>query len=297
MYCAECGTANPIGAETCEVCGSPLGASSGDMNCHVCGAPVEEHDRFCRACGQSQSGAAAGRFEPGPSFVDDSALQVDPTELPPWLRDMTVSASQNGNGHETIHAPASDASDNLPPWLDSAPPANGTGRGAPQMSQPSWSAPAQPHVESAETFSLISEDDLPEWLRALGDQEFETEQPPIQTASPISASPQPVATIAPTVSRAWLSRSRDIEPQPEEEDVAGDFEPLESGPTAGLKRKTAPQTDELSPLDVDESVQPMNREPDQEPSKSNPARVRVLMFSIVVLLVVVLGYFAISNFL
>ncbi len=296
MYCAECGTANAIGAETCEVCGSPLGPSTGDMNCHVCGAPVEEHDRFCRACGQSQSGAAAGRFEPGPSFVDDSALEVDPSELPPWLREMTEAASPNANGHEHVHTQATEKSESLPSWLDSTPPANGTNRGATQSAQPAWSAPSQPQMEHAESFSLISEDDLPEWLRALGDQEFDTEQPPVQPAGPISASPHPVATIAPTISRAWLTRARDTEPEPEAE-VAADFEPLESGPTAGLKRKTAPQTDELSPLDVDENVQPMTREPVEATAKSNPARVRILMLSVVVLLVVVLGYFAISNFL
>ncbi|HVX29528.1 MAG TPA: zinc-ribbon domain-containing protein, partial [Nitrolancea sp.] len=59
--------------------------------CHACGAPVGETDRFCRTCGQSQSGADAARYEPGPSFVDDSTLQVDPLELPPWLREMTPS--------------------------------------------------------------------------------------------------------------------------------------------------------------------------------------------------------------
>ncbi len=296
MYCAECGTANAIGAETCEVCGSPLGPSSGDMNCHVCGAPVEEHDRFCRACGQSRSGAAAGRFEPGPSFVDDAALEVDPSELPPWLREMTEAASPNGNSHEHVRAPATQNSEKLPPWLDAVPPANGSNRGAPQFQQPTWSAPTHPQVEPAETFSLISEDDLPEWLRALGDQEFESEQQPVQPAPTFAASPQPVATIAPTVSRAWLSRARDVEPDPEVE-VAADFEPLESGPTAGLKRKAAPQTDELSPLDVDESVQPMTREPVAAATSSSSARTRMLMLGIVVLLVVILGYFAISNFL
>lgn len=296
MYCAECGTANQAGAETCEVCGSPLGPSTGGMNCHVCGAPVDEHDRFCRACGQSQSGADAGRFEPGPSFVDDSNLEANPAELPPWLREMTESSAQVKNGHVT-NTPTSVAEhgDSLPPWLDSAGPTNGSSESFPASSQPSWSAPAQPAVESAESFSLISEDDLPEWLRALGDQEIETEEP-VAHPLPTSQSPQALAsTSAPTISRAWLSRSRDTAVETVDE-VAADFEPLESGPTVAPKRRTAPQTDELTPFEMqEEEVAPAIVNEAQQIERPTSSRVRVLMLSIVIILVVILAYFAVSN--
>jgi RNA polymerase subunit RPABC4/transcription elongation factor Spt4 len=299
VYCAECGTANPIGAETCEVCGSPLGPSSGDLSCHVCGAPMEEHDRFCRACGQSQSGSEAGRFEPGPSFVDDSALEVNTADLPPWLREMTESATNNGNGHVAAAAPAAEQADNLPPWLDSAPQVNGANHKNPTFTEPAWSGPSQQQEDSAAAFSLISEDDLPEWLRALGDQEFEPESQPAQSAPTMQAKPTshaPAATITPTVSRAWLSRSREVESQSTEE-IAADFTPLESGPTASLKRTPAPQTDELTLPKTEEPVVAEPQQPSTASEKSNPVRVRLIVFSVVVLLVVILGFFAVSNLL
>ncbi len=297
MYCAECGTANPMGAETCEVCGSPLGPSSGDQSCHVCGAPVDEHDRFCRACGQSQSGAEAGRYEPGPSFVDDSALEVDSSELPPWLREMTVTATENGNnGHVTASTSVAEKSESLPPWLDSAPPSNGATHKAPTFIEPAWSNPAPARDEPAESFSLISEDDLPEWLRALGDQEFQSEPEPEPLVMNRQTAQPSIAAAIPTVSRAWLSRARDPETESADE-VAADFAPLETGVTAGLQRKTMPQTDDLGPLPVSEQAPAEMSAPVDESSQTNTRRVRLIMLSVVVLLVVVLGYYAVSNFL
>lgn len=296
MYCAECGTANPIGAETCEVCGSPLGPSSGEKSCHVCGAPIDVHDRFCRACGQSQSGADAGRFEPGPSFVDDSSLEVEPSELPPWLRDMTQSAAESENGHVAAPAAVAEEGENLPPWLDSAPPANGTNHTAPTSATSAWSKPTHPEDEPAESFSLISEDDLPEWLRALGDQEFDGEQSAVQPAAHTPVNNVVATAIAPTVSRAWLSRSRGAESETAEE-IAADFAPLESGPVVEPKREPAPQTDDLTLPAVEEPVAVEPEAAVEAPAQSDTRRVRIIMLSVVVLLVVILGYYAVSNFL
>lgn len=296
MYCAECGTANPIGAETCEVCGSPLGPSSGNVQCHVCSAPMDEHDRFCRACGQSQSGVGAGRFEPGPSFVDDSSLEVNPSELPPWLRDMTQAASQNGNGHATSSTPVSEPANSIPPWLDSTQAVNGAKHMSPSTAEQARTIPVQRSDEPAESFSLITEDDLPEWLRALGDQEFESDQQSIQPAASVSAFTSPLATVAPTISRAWLSRTRDTESE-SSETIAADFEPLESGLMSGLKRKTTPQTDELTRLGTTDEVVVVADEAVNAPAKANTVPVRIIVLSVVFVLVVILGYFAVSNFL
>ncbi len=258
---------------------------------------MDEHDRFCRACGQSRSGAEAGRFEPGPSFVDDSSLEVNSSELPPWLRDMTQSATQNGNGHVASTASVAQQTDSIPSWLDSAQPLNGTNHAAPSIAEPVRPAPPQRHDEPAESFSLITEDDLPEWLRALGDQEFESDQR--QTVQPSTNTPvnaPPVATVAPTVSRAWLSRTQDSGSE-SAEDIAADFEPLEIGSTAGLKRTPPPQTDELTPLGANSQVVAVADEPVSAPAKTNTRQVRLIALSIVFLLVVILGYYALSNIL
>jgi hypothetical protein len=297
VYCAECGTANTTGAETCEICGSPLGSSSGDLSCHVCGSPMSETDRFCRTCGQSQSGASAGRYEPGPSFVDDSALKVDPFELPPWLREMTSSAGSVPDGR--INAPSSAVaqSDTLPPWLDAAPPANGSGNAAANQAAVGWPKPAaRPNDESMAEFSLISEDDLPEWLRALGDQEFEVDPAPIAPTNGAAPSAQPPTLITPTISRAWLSRPRSVENETAEA-VASDFVPIEPSSNAEPMRKsaTAPSAAAQS-IDSTEAL-PVAAAAAPVAAKSEPDRLRLISLSALVVLVVIILFFVLSNLL
>jgi hypothetical protein len=212
---------------------------------------------------------------------------------------MTQSAVQNENGHvDASTTTVVEKVDHLPSWLDSESTMNGASHTAPSLAEPAWSNPSQPTDESAESFSLISEDDLPEWLRALGDQEFEPEEQSVISAPIRSMSALPVSSVAPTISRAWLSRPRDAQSESTEE-LASDFSPLESGPTAGLKSQPTPkrQTDELTPLEEDKQVVAVADEPSVAPAAPENQRVRLLVLSIVILLVVILGYFAVTNFL
>jgi len=299
VYCAECGTANSTGAETCEICGSPLGSGSGDLSCHVCGSPMSENDRFCRTCGQSQSGASAGRYEPGPSFVDDSALQADPLELPPWLREMTASAGTVLDAHLNAPTSAVAQSDVLPPWLDAAPPANGTGSVAANQAAVGWSKPAaRPNDESMAEFSLISEDDLPEWLRALGDQEFEVDPTPIAPTNGATVSAQLPTLITPTISRAWLSRPRNVENETAEE-VASDFVPIDSNSNATPIQKSATVTNAAAQsIDATESLPvAAAATPAQDAAKSKSNRMRLISLSALVVLVVILLFLVLSNLL
>src|SRR5579884_48460 len=125
VYCGECGTENQSGAQTCEVCGSPLQPGTGPLTCQVCGSPANEHDRFCRACGSTLSGGAT-RYDPGPSFVDDVPLEYNPGDLPPWLREMVDSAGSTARielsaaGGTAAGAPvaaATMAEEAIPSWL------------------------------------------------------------------------------------------------------------------------------------------------------------------------------------
>ena len=299
MYCAECGTANSTGAETCEICGSPLGLSTGDHSCHVCGAPMSETDRFCRACGQSQSGAAAGRYEPGPSFVDDSSLQVDPFELPPWLREMTSSVAGGPDGFPSAPTSTVAQNDGLPPWFDAASTGNGAENSSASQPSPGWSKPAsRPNDESMAEFSLISEDDLPEWLRALGDQEFDLEPTPITPTNGTTASvPPPPALVTPTVSRAWLSRPRTIENETAEE-VASDFVPIESSAAAEPARKpTSAPNVAAPPGDSTESLPVASAAPSVAQALADPRRVRLISLSVIVVIVVIVAFYALLNLL
>jgi len=301
VYCAECGTANSIGAETCEICGSPLGPASGDRICHACGSPVGETDRFCRTCGQSQSGAEAARYEPGPSFVDDAALQVDPLELPPWLREMTPSDFGAADGFPGIAASSIAQSDALPPWLDAAPPMNGASDSSAHYSSAPWpTTENRSNDEQAASFSLISEDDLPEWLRALGDQEVESEPapPPMTTTNGASSSAPPPTLVAPTISRAWLSRPRAVEHETADE-VAADFVPIEASARPEPVRSAMPPAGTTADpvITAPETPATTASPPPVEGAKPAPRGMRLVLLSAVVVVIVILAFFLLSSVL
>lgn len=301
MYCAECGTANATGAETCEICGSPLGPASGDRMCHACGAPVSETDRFCRTCGQSQSGAEAARYEPGPSFIDDSTLQADPLELPPWLREMTPSDFGGVDGFPGTAAASVAQSDTLPPWLDAAPPANGSSDSVGHQHSAPWPAPEdRANDEQAASFSLISEDDLPEWLRALGDQEIEAEPAPprLTTTNGASSSAPPATLVAPTISRAWLSRPRAVEHETVDE-VAADFVPVEASarPEPARAMPTPAGTPAEPVVAAPETPATTVSTPSVESAKPAPRGMRLVLLSAIVVVIVILAFYLLSSVL
>lgn len=155
------------------------------------------------------------RYEPGPSFVDDEDLEVDPADLPPWLRDMTQTPPEGVAATSVV--PSEEA---LPEWLRAAR-SDGPSTDGPASAERS----APPAAAPAQDFSLIGEEDLPEWLRALSDDDAPSEPStapePVQGSSPTP----PVSVTVPTVSRAWLARPRAVD----ESDAASarqEFAPL-----------------------------------------------------------------------
>lgn len=207
MYCAQCGTSNQPGGETCELCGAPLSPRSGPDECPSCHAPVSTYDRFCQGCGAPLGTVDASQhFEPGPSFVDDQALLVNPSELPPWLRDLAAASPP-----PAPQAPAAEPDEKLPDWLRAT-------RSSAHEPLPADPEPPLEEVTPVEAlplgdeFSLIGDEDLPEWLRALGDEEPAMSAAPGPDASgPRSAAPAAVLDV-PSVSRAWLTTPRAIDP-------------------------------------------------------------------------------------
>lgn len=245
MYCSECGTENQSGAQTCEVCGSPLEARVGSRTCQVCGSSAGDHDRFCSSCGTALS-AETPHYEPGPSFVDDLPLDVDPAELPPWLRDMVQSATP-GEVPATVTA-ATAVEEGIPDWLRSPRPAPaGSAAPAPPPELTPAPTPPTPAVESS--FSFLTEDDLPEWLRALGDEiaepELTTSQPaPVATVASVAPAPAAAAR-PPSVSRAWLARPRSVETAASTQ-AAEEFAPL--APPVVAERATSRRSSAPSDL-------------------------------------------------
>jgi len=270
--------------------------------CHACGSPVGETDRFCRTCGQSQSGAEAARYEPGPSFVDDASLQVDPQELPPWLREMTPADFGGPEGFPGMTASSVAQSDALPPWLDAAPPTNGASDSSSHQPSAPWPASGnRSNEEPAASFSLISEDDLPEWLRALGDQEIEPEPTPpthMTTTNGASSSAPPPTLVAPTISRAWLSRPRAVEHETVEE-VAADFVPVEASARPEPARTVAPPAGtSADPVMVaPETPAKTVSTPPVESAKPAPRGMRLILLSAIVVIIVVLAFYLLSSVL
>lgn len=314
MYCAECGTANQNGAETCEVCGSPLGPPAGEQRCTACGSPVTELDRYCRACGASISGVQADvRYEPGPSFLSDDDITVDPSDLPPWLRELVNSAPMpvstpmspppptSASGLESQPAPApvlETADDSLPAWLRT--PRADELQQHPVVATPAapaatYTAPEQERPSTTDSFSFISEDDLPEWLRALGEDDLSASTQ-TQTATPSmpasSRSETVITPVVPAISRAWLTRARSIDPVGAES-VAGDFTPLEvpDRPADAVAQgsTTQPTTTHAA---IDQSAGAV------EPARARNKRVPfLLLVAALVVLIAIIAFVALGSLL
>ncbi|HET7035927.1 MAG TPA: zinc-ribbon domain-containing protein [Thermomicrobiaceae bacterium] len=279
MYCSECGTENQSGAQTCEVCGSPLEAHVGARTCQVCGSSAGDHDRFCASCGTALS-AEIPRYEPGPSFVDDLPLDVDPADLPPWLRDMVHNAP--GEAPATVAA-ATAVEEGIPDWLRSPRPAPADSAEPGPAAEPAPS-PAAPSVEPS--FSFLTEDDLPEWLRALGDEIAEPEltaDRPAQVATvPSPAQPSVAAARPPSVSRAWLARPRSVETASSTQ-AAEEFAPL--SPPLAAERATPRRSSAPSDLRHGTGELPAIELP--SPASRRP-QLRLLLLALLVVVVVAL---------
>ncbi|MEX2426418.1 MAG: zinc ribbon domain-containing protein [Thermomicrobiaceae bacterium] len=232
MYCGQCGTHNHEEAGHCETCGAPLLITAGGRTCGQCGASVGDHDRFCTSCGALVSDTAA---TPGYDAADDfGELNIDDIqleELPDWLQGMAPE-------HQTLGSPPSDqpSPDDLPDWLRESPSnqSHSSPSPAPERSAPPPApAPDSRDHQPADQFSLVSDDDLPDWLKALSDEDDDT---PVATPQPApvsaSAPDRPVTAVAnlfevPAVSRAWLHQGRSVDPS-QVTSARQEFSPLEA---------------------------------------------------------------------
>jgi hypothetical protein len=231
VYCGQCGTPNNEEAGHCETCGAPLLISAGARTCGQCGSSLGDHDRFCVSCGASASnGGAADVYDAADDFgeLDIDEIQMD--ELPDWLQGMAPSTPE-----PSPRAPVPDqpSPDDLPDWLRDDSPATPTSRPAssgPRPASPVDTSQASTEHQPADQFSLVSDDDLPDWLKALSDDDGDTE-----FATSTSSSPAPAASSSssysssrpvsqpdrsralanlhdvPVVSRAWQRQGRQVD--------------------------------------------------------------------------------------
>lgn len=145
--------------------------------------------------------ALDGAFTTGDSFTNDPSDQGGTGELPSWLQDFADVTGDSGGDRPPDAAPAQASMTNVQP---AAP--------APQPQTTSIDSFSQAPAGSDASF--FSEDDLPEWLRALSTESDQT----TGTASPMMmpvASPAPNGALqVPPVSRAWVTASDQPEVSP-----------------------------------------------------------------------------------
>ena len=150
------------------------------MLCTHCGADIENGADPCPACGMSESEGSAPAplpmilsqsvFEPGPSFSEHMPAGSDDQELPNWLQNF-------GGSVETPLAATVAVSDYTIPTLVEQPPVSDL-PGWLAEPRPGVAAPAQASTwdladvkfGSNEESGFITEDDLPDWLRSIGNE-------------------------------------------------------------------------------------------------------------------------------
>lgn len=156
-------------------------------------------------------------YEPGPSFVENERPTDRLTEMPGWLQsfaasergsdnvpDAELEAVPGASSQDAPQAPLVEPDDTLPEWLrtepahvEPEPPAEALG-GFDDFQQPIGEGPD----------SFISEDDLPDWLRAFSHES--TGRPLPGVSSSICAATTDIHTSAtairvPPVENVWLS--------------------------------------------------------------------------------------------
>jgi hypothetical protein len=149
-------------------------------------------------------------FELGTSFTDESTEEGASGELPSWLQNFGDVAG------DTTAPGASADQPSMTGWNEEPSPAD-LRAAVPAPSEPE----AEPVAQSGQGLaagdqSFFSEDDLPEWLRALS-----TESEPTASAAPVaavsvSAGPSAAneANAIPPVSRAWVTTADIVEVSP-----------------------------------------------------------------------------------
>jgi hypothetical protein len=300
VYCGQCGTHNHEEAGHCETCGAPLLISAGARSCGNCGALLGDNDRYCTSCGASATAALPQeRYDAADDFgeLDIDDIQID--DLPDWLQGMAPQHSQ-----APPPSPDHPSPDDLPDWLRESPSAparesayaSDLPRAAAQPQQEQGNLDHQP----ANEFSLVSDDDLPDWLKALSDEADETDMPaPATEPVTAAAGPSQQQTMAvanlfdvPPVSRAWHSQGRFVD-QNQVTAARQEFSPLEVLSVIQSEQAGTQSIWETSPMDVsgdNQSTSPFAVAEEGAGSTRGKLIIRVVILVLLVLIALTLAY-------
>lgn len=260
---------------------------------------------------EGQGMAHPDSYDPGPSFVDDDRPTDRLTDMPAWLQTFAALETTRDENDEIandevatapVHEEQHDAvlpSDDvvLPDWLQDSGDMHLTEPAGEEhtSSAPEFLASFEDDVEGADTASFISEDDLPDWLRAFSEES--SVPPPVTHDAPnlnvTRAAPKTESAVAvrvPPVENIWLSSV--------ERQALGPggtlFALLASNANGALTHAPAGASAEASGAtsSVATSQQPDTRGRSANGSEVEPARqsnsMRLLLLTLLIVLVVVL---------
>lgn len=151
------------------------------------------------------AGAPQSVFDPGPSFHEQPSEAPTAGELPGWLQNFAgVVAEPDLPAPTPAPTALADAAE-LPNWLTEP------RTGAPAAHEParaSWNG-AETKLEPQDD-AFISEDDLPDWLRAISLDPVSEEHDPAPAPMGATAGPATAAPRAPAVASAWVTPRQSV---------------------------------------------------------------------------------------
>jgi hypothetical protein len=195
--------------------------------------------------------------------IDD--IQFD--ELPDWLQGMApATPAQPQSAPQPPIASDQPTPDDLPEWLRE-----------PSSGESSWASIPQPAPSTetsaerqgidhqpADEFSLVSDEDLPDWLKALSDEDDDTTSASPSFAAPASPAGRtgsaPTTTAVanlfevPPISRAWMTQGRAID-QDEVSAARQEFLPLDSVSSLVTEQADTASIWDSGPIETSESDQ------------------------------------------
>lgn len=315
MYCGQCGTPNEDEAGHCVTCGAPLLITTGARTCSTCGGALGDDDRFCTTCGtQADAAQSPGTYDAADDFgeLDIDDVQLD--ELPDWLQSMAPAPRQQpptSQPHNQQPSP-----DDLPDWLRDMPSDEPAAANQPETSDlpspPASQAPPPPSDRGGvehqpfDQFSLVSDDDLPDWLKALSDEDGDSSATLSQpTTQPVSGHPERQSTAVanlydvPAVSRAWLRQGRQID---QDQVIAAreEFLPLEA--FAGTEAAEEPSgthsiwdSGPIEPSADDEETRPFSVSQEEDSAGRGRLIVRLVILVLLVIVALILAFVLIQG--
>jgi hypothetical protein len=229
--------------------------------------------------------AIDGAFDPGDSFSNDSSDQAGAGDLPAWLQNFADVASEQTGGKPAAA-----------PTVNPAPAASSQAQPAPDAESILGSFGEQPVADAG----FFSDDDLPEWLRALS-----TDSEPAAGADLVAAAPalSPASNGAlqvPPVSRAWVTHQDQPEVSPGANLLASLVHVIDSRPDA-VAVPAAAGAGASAPV-TSQSVATPPKPPAAEAQQPEPSivtpgwgRMRVLLIAAIILIVFLIIVMVLGN--